>query len=172
MSYTLIGHQRLDTAAASITFSNIPQIFTDLKLVFSMREATTDNVAANVVINGSTTNLSERFLFGTGTSVGSSSSSQFNTYINYNSSTASTFGNGEVYVTNYASTTTTKSLSNDSVAENNGSTAYARIGAGLFNSTTAITSLGIQAIGGNLAALSSATLYGITAGSSGGVVVS
>jgi len=172
MTYTLIAHTELGSAQASINFTSIPATFTDLKLVFSMREATADNVAANVLINGATANLSERFLFGTGTGTGSSSSSQFNTYINFNSSTANTFGNGEVYVTNYASTTTSKSLSTDAVSENNASTAYARIGAGLFNSTTAITSIGIQAVGGNLAQFSSATLYGITAGSSGGVVVS
>jgi hypothetical protein len=172
MTYTLIAHTELGSAAARIEFTSIPQTFTDLLLVFSMREASFDNVAANIRINGALVNLSERFLFGSGTSVGSSSGSEFNTYVNYNSSTANTFGNGMVYIPNYASTTTTKSLSNDSVSENNGSTAYMRIGAGLFNSTTAISSVGIQTVGGNVAALSSATLYGITAGSSGGVVVS
>jgi hypothetical protein len=166
----LIETKTLLSATASIQFTSIPQDGTDLKMVFSAREATTSNVAANVLVNGSTSNLTERLLFGSGSGTGSASSSAFNVYIAASTRTANTFGNGEVYVTNYASTTDNKSLSTDSVEENNATQAFSRIGAGLYSSNIAITSLGIQAIGGNLAVGTTASLYKITKGSGGATV--
>ena len=167
MTMQLIETKTLSTATAQIEFTSIPQNGTDLLLVFSAREATMTNIAANVIINGSTASLTERFLFSTGTATNSLSSSAFNVYINNSATTANTFGNGQVYIRNYTSTTANKPLSTDSLEENNASAAYSRIGAGLYASTTAITALGIRAVGGNLAVGTSASLYRITRGSSG-----
>ena len=167
----LIESKTLGTAQASIEFTSIPQTYTDLRMVFSLRKSN-DNVVANVLVNGATTSLSERFLFGTGSATGSSSGSAFNVYVVADGRTANTFGNGEIYVPNYASTTTNKSLSTEATEENNATASFMRIGAGLYASNTAITSLGLSAEGGNFVIGSTMSLYGILKGSDGIVTTS
>jgi len=77
------------------------------------------------------------------------------------SATASTFGNQEVYFPNYAGATN-KSYSADSAGENNATTAYLTLSAGLWSQTSAITSLEFYDRGvGNFVQYSSAYLYGI-----------
>jgi hypothetical protein len=167
----LIESKTLGTAAASIEFTSIPQTFTDLVMVFSLR-MTNDDVIANLLVNGATTSLSERFLFGSGSGVGSASGSQFNLYTAGSGRTANTFGSGQVYVPNYASTTTNKSISAEATEENNASTSFMKIGAGLYASNTAITSLGLQNPSGNFVIGSTMSLYGILKGSDGIVTTS
>jgi hypothetical protein len=168
----IIQHQELASAQASIEFTSIPQTYTDLFLVFSVRpdSATTDT---QISFNGNTSNFSRRHLFGNGSSAGSGSAADRYVGSNPNSSyTANTFGNHSIYIPNYTASQA-KSYSADSVAENNATTSVQVILAGLWNDTAAITSLAISVFGaGNFVQYSSATLYGILKGSSGGVVVS
>jgi hypothetical protein len=67
-TYQLIQAQTLTSAAASVTFSNIPQNFTDLKLVYaSIRGTTTaEYILTDIWFNGSSTGFSSRGLEGTG----------------------------------------------------------------------------------------------------------
>ena len=171
MSMTLIQHIELGSNQSSITFSSIPATFTDLVIKLSAR-ATSD--AFEVQFNGSNANFTGRLLEGTGSGTASfSRTDNFVGYINISSSTANTFGNAEIYVPNYRSSNA-KSFSVDAVTENNGTFALQTIHAGLWNQTAAITSVTIECLasGFSILAGSSATLYGITAGSSGGVTVS
>jgi len=147
--------------AASIDFTSIPQIYTDLVLKISGRLSTNDNYYS-MKINGSLVNFSNRSLLGNGSTAGSE-----NWVDNYNiiaeraDSTANTFGNAEVYIPNYAGSAN-KSLSIDSVTENNATGAICFLNASLWAGTAAITALGIRNItGGNIAQHSTATLYGI-----------
>ena len=99
--------------AASVTFSSIPQTFTDLKVVVSGRASTT-TTGIDITFNGSTTGYSNRRLYGTGSGVASDSAATTyisNIMINDSSYTANTFGNGEVYIPNYTSS------NNDSLNE-------------------------------------------------------
>ena len=167
MSYTLIGHQRLDTAAASITFSNIPQTFTDLYLLVSARSAMADvgqaiNNNIQIRLNGDASNHSARQLFGTGTSAGSGTLSYASLgYIPTVFATANTFGSSSAYIPNYRSNTT-KSISVEGAAEGNTAGMFMAIEAGLWNQTAAVTSITLLAAGSNnLQSGSSATLYGI-----------
>ena len=173
MTYTLIAHTELSSSQTSITFSSIPATFTDLLLVFSGRNNQTSNTWGEVLIapNNNTSNRSSRILFGTGSSAGSDSSSDIRFWVSNNSSTSSTFGSTNVYIPNYRSSAA-KSFSIDSITENNGTSALAVIAAGLWNDTAAITSLVLSNGSVELLSGTSATLYGITSGSSGGVVVS
>jgi len=78
-----------------------------------------------------------------------------------NSATASTFGNGEYYIPNYTSSNY-KSVSADAVSENNNTTAYARLTAGLWSNTAAITSIRLTPDTGTAwVTNSTATLYGV-----------
>jgi hypothetical protein len=152
--------------AASMSFSAIPASYDDLVMKLSAREETTNNFEFQLEVNGSTSNIySWRFIQGNGASaISDSRTAQTNGnafVLSSSNSTASTFGNAEIYIPNYAGSTN-KSVSVDSVGENNGTTAYARLVAFLFSSTSAITSLTIKLTTGDLNEFSSATLYGIS----------
>jgi hypothetical protein len=173
MTYTLIAHQELTSSQASITFSSIPQTFTDLLLVISPREAGSSFSATNLflTLNGSTANFSARHLFGTGSGVVTNTADRVLATVNGGTSTANTFGSVSVYFPNYRSNLA-KSFSSDGVSENNSTEAYQRISAHLWNNTAAISSIALNMGNDNFVSGSSATLYGITAGTTPGVVVS
>lgn len=177
MTMQLIQHIELGSAQANITFSSIPQTYTDLYLLVSSRSTNT-NVSFDALLfrpNGATTNLSGRSLFGDSGSGGSTSGTNDNGQSGYIPSatiTANTFGSNSIYIPNYSGNSA-KSFSVDAVLENNGTFAYQSIFAGLWNSTTAISSIVLTTqIAGQLSAGSSATLYGILKGSDGTTTVS
>lgn len=153
--------------ASSIDFTSIPSTYTDLCVKVSAR---TDSNAGQpwaglrLAINGVTTNLSFRALYGNGSSASSGSGTTAEVGMASSSaSTASTFGNSEFYIPNYAGNTN-KSFSADGVQETNGTTALVALDANLWSNTAAITSLSIQPQSGvgNFVQYSSATLYGIS----------
>lgn len=158
---------------SAIDLASIPQNFTDLFLVYSLRLNTT-NGGLRMRVNGSTANLSTRLLYGSGS--GNAVSGADTTYIgsvDNSNQTANTFGNGSLYIANYANTSYAKSFTADLIDETNATTAVQWISGGLFNSTTAISRIELFGdAAGNFLQYSSASLYGITAGSSGGVTVS
>jgi hypothetical protein len=163
---TLISSVTAGTGGVSaLTFSSIPSTYTDLCLKFSLRNADA-TVLSHMQINGDTAaNYSNRRLYGTGSGTGSNASSgtYFQIYGGGNASTysANVFSNGEVYIPNYANTSYTKTISFDSVTENNATEAYSAIDSGIWNSTAAITSISLFYTGFNQAQYSTAYLYGI-----------
>lgn len=156
--------------AASITFSAIPATFTDLVVVMSLRNSV-DTATSTLAFNVSGGTYTTRRLLGSGSAV-SSSTSRTDYFAVPSSMTASTFGNTLIYIPNYAGSAA-KSYSTDSVTENNATLAQQSIIAGLWSETDAITSIALNAAGGgNWVEHSSASLYGITAGSDGITAVS
>jgi hypothetical protein len=148
--------------ASSIDFTSIPQTYTDLKLVVSLRTNNAGTEAVMIEFNGSSANLSGRRLTGDGGSAGSDTLTNIRFAIDTAANTASVFSNGEFYIPNYTSTTTNKSVSVDGVNETNGSNAVQSLVAGLWSNTAAITS--IKLLGnssGNFVQYSTATLYGV-----------
>jgi hypothetical protein len=169
----VIQHQELASSQASITFSSIPQTFTDLLVVTSLRTSRSA-VAEQVLIslNGSTSSFSVRALYGSGSSTASFSAGRDTLNAVSANATANTFSNSSIYLPNYTSANN-KSFSADDVTENNGTEAYQFIIAGLWSDTAAITSLALTpGAGGSFVQYSSATLYGILKGSDGIVTVS
>lgn len=158
--------------AASITFSGIPQTFTDLYLVVSLRSAAS-NEDFGISLNGSTSSFSNNYLFGNGS--GPASGTVYGNLISAAPTTgftANTFSNAAVYIPRYRSANN-KSLSVDTVSENNATRGIQLINAILWSQTAAINTIGIYQLNSNaIVQHSSASLYGITAGSSGGVTVS
>jgi hypothetical protein len=152
--------------SASISFTSIPATYTDLKLVASIR-TTQANIWSTTLVsfNGSSSNLSWRRLIGDGSAPDSGSGSTGLLDIsNGASSTSNTFSNFEMYIPNYTSTSNAKSYSVDSVNENNGTTAYSSLLAGLWNPGTqaAITSIGLTPGSGSFVEFTSFSLYGIS----------
>jgi hypothetical protein len=158
---------------ASIDFISISGAYTDLAIMLSLRtnrNATYDDFR----IQFNTSDGTSRILYGDGVNRGSFTQPTILTSggAGGNNTVANTFGNAFVYIPNYASTTF-KSVSMDGVQEHNTTTAYQSINAGLWSNNAAVTAIKIQPGDGTLLSqYSSATLYGITKGSSGGVTVS
>lgn len=171
--WTVIGHTEVGSGgAANIEFTSIAGIYTDLCLLVSLRStrATGSYDLYKIQVNGTNELTSGRTLEGTGSSVQSESRIEVGIQP-ISLDTANTFGNGFHYIPNYAGSTN-KSFSGDSVAENNGTEGGQLLTAGLRTSIDAITSIRLVSGVGNFVQYSSATLYGITKGTSGGVTVS
>jgi hypothetical protein len=149
--------------AASINFSSIPQTATDLLVLLSGRSTSTTS-AIRVNLNGSATGFSERVLQGDGGTALSFTETTFIGHIPRSDHTSSTFGSLALYIPNYAGSSN-KSFSVDAATENNATTAYADIIAGVWSNTSAITQVTLTA--SNFAQYSSASLYLITKGSGG-----
>ena len=129
MSYTLIERRELTGVASSISFENIPQIFTDLVLFCSTRTSSAVLVADFFLSLNDNTSITTRNLLGGGSSTASQTPGNIAGYGNGSSSTSNTFGNNIMYFPNY-SITGSKSYSVDSVMENNGTDSYQFIIAG------------------------------------------
>jgi hypothetical protein len=169
----LIETKTLGTAAASIEFTSIPQTFTDLKIVCSLRTTESALIGyAYVAFNGTTTaNQSGRTLEGSGSGASSQAVSNLLFPVNGSTSTSNTFTSTDIYVPNYAGSTN-KSISTDAVVENNATTASLWLVAGLWSDTAAITSANIVLFSNTFPAGSTVSLYGITKGSDGIVTTS
>jgi hypothetical protein len=149
--------------AASIEFTSIPATYTDLCLKLSGRTSSTGSIYEWVYIkfNSSTTGYSYRLLQGNGSSAASyNNTTQYAGDITDGTATASTFGNYEVYIPNYAGSTN-KSFSVDAVTENNGTTAVADLVAGLWSNSAAITAVNFTPRNGSFVQYSTAYLYGV-----------
>ena len=152
--------------AATMEFTSIPATYTDLSILLSARVNDANGVA-QLYFNGSTSS-DKRWVrvYGDGSDDFSGNSSGLSQYfrpigINRSDQTASTFGNMSIYIPNYASTSTYKSMSADGVNENNATFAEAALNAGLWESNNAITSITIIPSAGSFVQYSTATLYGI-----------
>jgi len=153
--------------ASSIDFTSIPSTYTDLVLKVTAR-GTQAAIAADCYLkyNASGSGFSDRAIVGNGGTASSFSDTGAQMYwfsIPCASSTASTFGNAELYVPNYAGSNN-KSSSSDAVTENNSSatgSAYAHLYAGLWANSAAINQITLTNSGGNFAQFSTAYLYGV-----------
>jgi hypothetical protein len=150
--------------AASMAFTSIPAIYTDLVIKVSAR-STGGAAFSGLVIafNGSSADYTLRWLGDAGGGAVSYTQAAFGYnhlfYIPASTATANTFGNGEIYIPNYTSANF-KSVSADGANENNTSAIYQGISAGLWSQTAAITSLTLSS--GTFTQYSTATLYGIS----------
>ena len=162
----LIAKQTLGSDTASVTFSSITGTHTDIVVLISAR---TSDAAVNtnlrVRFNSATTNYSARDLYGTGSGAGSFSlSGETSLYLGElcgANATANTFGVAEVYIPNYAGSTN-KSVSSTTCTENNATASRIDAVAGLWSSTSAITSMEFLPNTGNWKSGSSFFLYGVT----------
>jgi len=152
--------------AANIDFTSIPNTYTDLCLKLSSRDtfAATGLSIFFKFNNSSGSTYSFTRIFGSGSSADSTGDSgRTNDYLGDHpgsTATASTFGNIEMYIPNYAGSTA-KSYSVDAVAENNvGSPVYSNLIAGLDTSTAAINRITLTCQT-NFAEFSTAYLYGV-----------
>ena len=147
--------------AANIEFTSIPATYTDLIVLTSLRGTSNGWQGWNLYFNKTNTYLTNRSLLGDGSSTSSSSfSAGYGGTVGGTNTTSSTFDNSTVYIPNYTSSNN-KSYSSDNVAENNATTGYQNLIAGLWSSSSAIDRVTLYPQAGNFVQYSTATLYGI-----------
>ena len=167
VTYNLIASNTLSSSAASVTFSAIPNTYTDLVLRFSARTNQASNVSDFTLRfnSDSGTNYSETRLLGYNNSLTlsdrlSNQTSIQNYTVNGDTSTASTFSNGEIYIPSYTSSAN-KPMSGFDVVENNSTTSWQVLAlATLWRNSAAVSSVTFTA-NGNFVSGSSFFLYGI-----------
>jgi len=172
-AFTVIDHTELGAAAATWTSATIPSSYDHLYLTISARGAlagTNWYEYVDVQFNGDTgTNYSSTGLRGQA-SAGAWQTSGVDgldrvLLINADGSTASTFGNASIWIPNYANTANFKQVvarfATEGDTASNGEWILG-IGAGLWSSTAAITSITIDPQNGDLMQYSTFTLYGVT----------
>jgi hypothetical protein len=173
-TYTPIFTTTLGSAAASVTFSSIPSTYTDLVLVsFAQGQASGGDNRLQLQFNGDTaTNYSSTYLVGNGSTASSArdtNRSQIDNVTQLADSGSSSFSPFIHHIMNYANTTTYKTVLQRGNDAGDTTTSYRQTGAsaGLWRSTSAITSIVIKGGGGNsssgFSAGSTFTLYGIAA---------
>lgn len=157
--------------STSIAFNSIPQTFTDLVLVSSTRTGGSDG-SISLRFNGSASTYAARFLYGTGTSA-LSGTTTFAAVGKANASgtTANTFANSVAYIPNYTGSST-KLVNVDYVSENNGAAAFQFLVINSWDGTAAITSMALTTPNdvAGFSQHSTFYLYGITKGSGGATV--
>lgn len=148
--------------AGTIDFINIPQTYTDLLIKYSARN---DSANGTLLVkynnDGTTSNYVYRQIYGDGSAINNDTQSDlFFGTVPRSTYTASTFGNGEIYIPNYTSSNH-KSVTTDSVSENNATTSIASLWSGLWKNTAPISNIRLYLYTGAFVQYSSATLYGI-----------
>ena len=161
-TYTPIATQTLGSAAASVTFSSIPQGYTDLVVVMNLGAASS-GVDIFCQVNADTgSNYSHTRLTGNGTTASSGrASSQSNMRFSDGGSPQTTANSiTTAHFMNYSNATTNKTVLNRASNGNRGTDAYVN----LWRSTSAITSINIYLSSGNITSGSTFSIYGIQVG--------
>lgn len=158
-----------------VEFANIPQTYTDLRIVASLRVSSAGEGGSfpvqrcELIFNNTTTgtSYSVRLLYGNGASTGSASGAGAarNFYSGAavaSGATSNTFSNVEYYIPNYTSSNN-KSFMIDSVTENNSTAADASFTTGIWSNSAAVTNLRLRPYDlSNFVEFSSVSLYGIS----------
>ena len=162
-TYTLIASNTLGSNTTTVTFSSIPNTYTDLCFLISARS--TDTGGGDYVLarpNNATTNFTFRNLasYDSSSPVSENGTLEFYTPIPAAGATTNTFGSTHIYIPNYNSSNY-KSASQEGVNEQNSSLGALMLNANLWSNTAAITSFTLVCLFANFAQYSTARLYGI-----------
>jgi hypothetical protein len=161
ITYEPIATTTLSTATATITFSSIPSTYTDLIFIGQVK-ATAGGEQVYIQFNNATASgYSFTYLYGNGSTAGSSRQINSNRINIGNSSTTTTFDNTFViHINNYANTSVYK----NALYRSNNSSLNVETGIGLWQDTSAINRVDFKLTGSQTYASGSTfTLYGIKA---------
>jgi hypothetical protein len=156
---TKLASVTLGSGQTTISFTAIPQTYTDLVVKFSINSASNNQY---IRFNNSSAAIYQlNTLRGTGSAADNyvSSANQTELYFMASGIAANTFGSAELYIANYTSAIF-KSCFLNAVGEANTATVYSNQIASSWNSTSAINQIDIVCASG-LGQYSSATLYGV-----------
>lgn len=160
-TYVALDTKTIGTAVPTVTFTNIPQGYTDLVLV--VNGFTSADIQTYLQFNGDSSAVySVTTMLGDGAAASSSRESGQQSIAAGGYGTSAN-GNKIVQIQNYSNTTTFKT----SLIRANAASAFTQARVGLWRSTAAITSITHFATSGNFAVGSTFTIYGIAASSVG-----
>jgi len=165
ITYKLIDKTVLTGTQASITWTSIPQTYTDLKIICSIRtngSGSWQNIY--VRFNGSSTDYYNRYLQGNGSSLGTGTAGggMIGDLIQ-NSQQASTFAIAETYIPQYTTSSNYQPFSGEGIVDINTSTSFQQINSNNWAQNAAITSITvIPNNGDSWVQYSTFYLYGIT----------
>jgi len=168
-TYSLISSVTVGSGgAANMEFTSIPATYTDLLLKVSARinRSGENRQSMNLTFNSSTGSWTGIRLAGYDSNSILSDNSSTTYYqipqATASNATANTFASADFYIPNYASSNN-KSVSSDSVTENNSTTSWIiDLGAGLWSNSAAITAIKLDGNGYNFEQYTTAYLYGIS----------
>jgi hypothetical protein len=161
-------------SSSVLEFTSIPQTYTDLVVKISLRQSSNNGnpyTPITFALNSSATNKTSRYILGEGGGVSSPNYTEFYVWTPSSLATADTFSNIKLYLPNYTGSTN-KSISVDSVSENNATANMVALGAALWSNTAAVTGVSFTALAGNFVTGSTASLYGVLKGTDGIVTTS
>lgn len=158
-TYEAITSQTLGTTTASVTFSAIPQTYTDLILI--IQGTTTGNSQLMMRFNGvSTTTYSATNLGGTGaTSTSTRFTNATSMQLGYNDYFQSSQSHSISHILDYTNASYNKSV----ISRTNNAAIGVGISAGLSRSTSAVTSITVFPLGSSWASGTTFSLYGVKA---------
>lgn len=160
-TYEPIATQTLGSNT-TVTFSSIPQTYTDLVLVINGLSAVNQGVEYQVG-NGSVdtnTNYSRTRIMGDGSAASSFKASNQDRFLCDGFSTSSSYASMQiVHFMNYANTNIYKTA----LFRGNSTQAYVLAQVGLWRSTSAINTIKVAGYSGNLLSGTTVSLYGIKA---------
>lgn len=158
----------ITSATNTITFTAIPQTYTDLKIVLSGRSSVGNRQSSCKIIFNSVTSSNYymrdlRFNGTTSSTSGNSASTGFSPiYLPASSSLINTFSVTKIEILNYK-TSNKKIFRVDVAQEDNVTSKQLQLQSGLWDNTSAITSISIiEDESGNFVQNTTATLYGVS----------
>lgn len=147
--------------AANIDFTSIPQTYTDLCVIYSLRSTASSPYANNLLrFNGNTSSYDMIRFYGDGTTPSSYSNTDIFDVSNGDTSTSNAFGSGEFYIPSYTGSAA-KSVIGETTQEQQNTTAQIQIISGNWANASAITQLTLSPTSGTYKQYSTASLYGI-----------
>ena len=156
---TPIATQTLASATATVTFSSIPQTYTDLVIIISAQNATGGDALGTRFNSDTATNYSNTRIIGNGSTASSTRDSN-QTAINSGYTRNTSDSPNLISVNNYSNSTTYKTL----LSRGGNAEAETKASVGLWRSTAAITSISfINLSGYNFTSGATFTLYGVKA---------
>jgi hypothetical protein len=155
------------TAVSTITFTGIPSTYKHLQIRYIGRNSATGGTLATLRmrVNGYTSNYPLHKLQGDGASASAYGTTaevyiQDNMLMSTNSAAASIYGAGVIDILDYANTNKFKTVRSLTGTDLNGSGQIV-LGSGLYQQTTAISSITLEANAVNWLQYSSFALYGV-----------
>lgn len=159
-TYSQIATQTLGSTASSVTFSSIPQTYTNLVLILNLKAASGSTAYPRILFNSDTgTNYSLTHLTGNGSSATSgrtTNSVGYITGLTVESSAEFNF-NGIYHIPQYSNTTTNKTV----IGRCNNAAGHTEATVTLWRNTAAITNIDLVNVNANFAIGCTFTLYGI-----------
>ena len=168
-TYYKLASTTIGTATASVTFSSISQLYTDLKIVGSTRQdGTANGTQLKLTFNSSSSGYARSLIYVDGTAMASAfaNSEAFARFgwAQDGAYTANVFGSFEIHLPSYSDSTYQKAFICNSVTENNAAETYMGIHSDLWVDTpAAITSVTMTISSGTtlFSQYSTFSLYGI-----------